>query len=487
MPEEAELDRAIREIRERVRAQYPQGAQDGLNLPDLNPVVEARDAVLGKVAAIGTVNPRRPGLLNDAVQAVKKMVARALGWHVRGQVEFNRATVAGFDAVLEALNETNRALVELGGRQEQLAGQIEEIRRQVRFATDSIGSIWNELAAVRAEAHAANEALRTGYDGLRTDLQATYHELTELGLAWRQKAAATDEALLRAENKVLRTIADLKAVFDIRLGIASEEIQRRLWGDMVRLREEFEALIHTELRLLRQREAAAAFAGSGPGSLTPAAPPLDWAMFAERFRGTEEYVRERQRVYLPLFEKCKRAVLDVGCGRGEFLELMRETAIPARGIDTSAEMAALCRAKGLEVEAADVFASLPALEDGSLGGLFCAHVIEHLPPERVPDLLRLAAAKLGPGGVIAIETPNPECLAIFASHFYLDPTHVRPVPPLLLRFYLEEAGFGTIEMRRFSPAIEGAPELASLPADFREAFFGGLDYALTARKLSGGA
>ncbi|MGH9672319.1 MAG: hypothetical protein ACRD44_04000, partial [Bryobacteraceae bacterium] len=80
--------------------------------------------------------------------------------------------------------------------------------------------------------------------------------------------------------------------------------------------------------------------------------------------------------------------------------------------------------------------------------------------------------------------PNPECLAIFATHFFLDPTHTRPIPPALMVFYLEEAGFGLIEVERLSPAVESMPAVASLPADFREAFFGGLDYVVVARKLT---
>ena len=85
--------------------------------------------------------------------------------------------------------------------------------------------------------------------------------------------------------------------------------------------------------------------------------------------------------------------------------------------------------------------------------------------------------------MIALETPNPECLAIFATHFYLDPTHQRPVPHPLLAFYLEEFGMGNIAVRKLTPAVDSMPSLKDLPAPFREAFFGGLDYAILARKL----
>ena len=84
---------------------------------------------------------------------------------------------------------------------------------------------------------------------------------------------------------------------------------------------------------------------------------------------------------------------------------------------------------------------------------------------------------------MAVETPNPECLAIFATHFYIDPTHRHPIPPSLMAFYLEEAGFTGVEVARLSPAVETIPEVAALPDAFREKFFGGLDYAIFARRL----
>jgi hypothetical protein len=97
--------------------------------------------------------------------------------------------------------------------------------------------------------------------------------------------------------------------------------------------------------------------------------------------------------------------------------------------------------------------------------------------------VRLCAAALQRRGVLAIETPNPECLAIFASHFYLDPTHKRPIPHPLMSFYMEEAGIGGIEVHELSQAVESMPELAELPEAFRKRFFGGLDYAIMGRKL----
>ncbi|HXN49866.1 MAG TPA: class I SAM-dependent methyltransferase, partial [Bryobacteraceae bacterium] len=421
----------IAEIRERVRANYPEGrAVSGVALPDLVPLLNARDAAEAKVAAIGAVNPRRPGLLNGAIQLAKRTIARLLDWHVREQVDFNRAALAAIQAALEALNENNRALAQLA----DVRGPWAEWRNR-----------------------------------------------------WEQRLAST-------EHQLLRTMAEVKTGFDARIDQTSDELQQRMWGELAALRgdfgaarAEYERLIQTELRLIRQRESRresmpAPAAGVGSSGGAAALPCLDYASLAERFRGSEEYVREKQRFYLPFFAG-RGDVLDLGCGRGEFLELMREAGVSARGVELSPELAAVCRSKGLEVDCGDLLERLPALADGSLGGAFSAHMVEHLPPERLPGLIRAAAAKLRPDGVLAIETPNPECLAIFATHFYLDPTHVRPVPAGLLRFYMEESGLGRIEVHRLSPALDDAPSLASLPADFREAFFGGLDYAIVGWKL----
>src|SRR5581483_1250205 len=124
--ESAELIAILREVRDRVRARNPEtAAGGGIPLPDLLPLVHARDAALGKVAAIGTVNPRPGGLANSLVQGWKKFVARVLDWHVREQVEFNRKMVTCIDSAIEALTETNRAISKIGG----LVDGSEEIRR----------------------------------------------------------------------------------------------------------------------------------------------------------------------------------------------------------------------------------------------------------------------------------------------------------------------------------------------------------------------
>jgi SAM-dependent methyltransferase len=181
-----------------------------------------------------------------------------------------------------------------------------------------------------------------------------------------------------------------------------------------------------------------------------ALPATAYVRFEDRHRGTVEEIRERQRGYLGLFTDGGR-VLDVGCGRGEFLALCREAGIDARGVDIDPAMVARCREAGLPAEQGDALAYLDALPDGSLGGVFSAQVIEHVPPEAFIALVRLAHRKLRPGGVLLCETPNPACLTVFSGAFYVDLSHLKPIHPEAARFVLEAAGFRDIDIRYVNP------------------------------------
>lgn len=143
--------------------------------------------------------------------------------------------------------------------------------------------------------------------------------------------------------------------------------------------------------------------------------------------------------YVPFFEGCRR-VLDVGCGRGEFLELLQERGISGVGIDIDAEMVRICEEKGLEVVHADLSEYL-ATQEASFDGIFCSNVIEHMDAGGTIRLFRLAYQALQPGGVFLVATPNPESLIIHLYEFWRDPTHVRLYNLPLLKFLMEYAGF----------------------------------------------
>lgn len=184
---------------------------------------------------------------------------------------------------------------------------------------------------------------------------------------------------------------------------------------------------------------------AGTGELTAE----QYLAFEDLHRGSRPEIKERQRTYLGDFPG--GPILDLGCGRGEFLELCREAGIEARGIDANPRMVEACQALGLAVEQAEALTYLQGLPDGSLGGVFCSHLMEHLPPPALVTLIQLAHAKLRPGGAFVAETPNPTCLTVFSGAFYLDLTHEKPVHPLVARFLLEATGFKEVTVRFVNP------------------------------------
>jgi 2-polyprenyl-3-methyl-5-hydroxy-6-metoxy-1,4-benzoquinol methylase len=465
-PKGEELAAVLAEIRQRVRARNPNGlVSGGIALPDLTPLVHARDSAEGKVASIGTVNPRPPGLLNSITQKMKRLMARALDWHVREQVEFNRAVMACVQSTIEALNESNRAIVALSARIDAFADEAQQLK-DIRTHWIAWRGDWEKKLASN-EIHFLRSV---------ADLQASFqHRVTLMDANYREQVKSQHADF---EAALDRGAEDIQK----RMWTNLEEIRKQLAVDLNRMRGEYESMIHLEVRLLRQRASFTKTVEQVAENATADFSNINWLKFAERFRGSEASVRERQQMYAARFRGAAN-ILDIGCGRGEMLEVFREADIQARGIDLNDDSIAICLNKGLAAEKADLFAYLASLEDSSLGGVVCCQVVEHLPAERLPELIRLAQSKLRVGSTLAMETPNPECLAIFATYFYLDPTHRHPLPPALLSFYLEEAGFGRIEVERLYPAIDSMPSLRELPEAFRRDFFGSLDYAIFGTKL----
>ena len=184
--------------------------------------------------------------------------------------------------------------------------------------------------------------------------------------------------------------------------------------------------------------------------------------FEDRFRGDPEDIRRRVSAYLPLFAGA-RDVLDIGCGRGEFLWLLREQGVTARGLDVNAAMVEVCRGHGLDVTEADALSYLRAQPDGSLGGLFAAQVVEHLEPRYLMAFLDTAFDKLRPGAPIVLETINPACWFAFFESYIRDITHVRPIHPDTLQYLLVASGFQRVEIR-YSAPYPDSDKLQPIPA-----------------------
>ncbi|HEY7113335.1 MAG TPA: methyltransferase domain-containing protein [Thermoanaerobaculia bacterium] len=221
---------------------------------------------------------------------------------------------------------------------------------------------------------------------------------------------------------------------------------------------------------------------SAPSVASSSLPPAVYSLFEERFRGDPKAIAEGQRFYVDFLRGAPGPVLDAGCGRGEFLGLLREEGIAARGVESNPVSVRLCRDAGLDVEPGDAPAFLAAARPGSLGAVVAFQVVEHWPAAQIFAFLAAARRALAPGGTLVAETVNTDSLSALRA-FFLDPTHVRPVPPAALAFLAEAAGFvdARIEFRSPLPPEERLSERSENDARLNRLLFGPQDYAVIAR------
>lgn len=207
--------------------------------------------------------------------------------------------------------------------------------------------------------------------------------------------------------------------------------------------------------------------------------------FEDRFRGGETVIKERVTEHLPLFnnlpaELKKKEIVDIGCGRGEFISVLTEAGFKATGVDMNGEMVERAKKLGLQAVEGDAQSYLGKQKTSSLAAITGFHIVEHIPFEALMDIFSECYRTIGRGGFVLFETPNPRALMVGANTFYLDPSHQRPVPSELLSFMLEYAGFQT-EVLPLHRLEEELPEGDPLH-DVHEAIFGYGDYAVIGRK-----
>lgn len=175
--------------------------------------------------------------------------------------------------------------------------------------------------------------------------------------------------------------------------------------------------------------------------------------FEDRHRGTRETIKDRLRVYTPFVQALLQAypnaqAVDLGCGRGEWLELMAETGYDIQGVDLDEGMLEACHQRGLNAQTGEAIQHLQTLPDQSQTVVSAFHLVEHMPFDQLQELVMQAMRVLKPGGLLIMETPNPENLVVGTSNFYVDPSHEKPIPPLLLSFLAEYAGFFQVKTLR---------------------------------------
>lgn len=387
----------------------------------------------------------KPQLPEDAGwKPLKRAVLRFLRIVTRDQGEYNAAVL---DSVRAAYAEVEGGV---RGSRDLARQAAEEARAADRHAAARAEEVEAALGR-EAEARALLEAEVTGSQHRLDRLERESDRRAEEARLSAARAAAAQERLERHLDS-----------------LASELRLARL--EWTTLRRELSALP------ARSGESAAPAASHAGVGVPRADDPLRagvYADFERTFRGSEEAIRQRQEADVPLFRGLPGPVADLGCGRGELLEALAAAGIQAVGCDANPVMAARGKQKGLSVDHADLFEWLSARPDGSLGGIAAYQVVEHLPPVALFDLVELAAAKLAVGGRLFLETVNPE--SVFAMRwFWMDLSHVRPVPGPALAQLLSSSGFGDVAVGYRSPV---PPELAPPPevmADPRLAPLAGL-------------
>jgi len=259
-----------------------------------------------------------------------------------------------------------------------------------------------------------------------------------------------------AENVDKR--AESMAAREARVNVRTAEIAAALEDvrSLAAVSQQSSLTVKRELERLLSSPPATASVSSAPGpaasgaAFTPALDAYKYLGFEDQFRGPRDLIRARLESYLPFFAGASD-VLDVGCGRGEFLELLAGAGVSAKGIDLNHEMIEACRARGLEVVEADAVGYLSSLPDAALGGLFAAQVVEHLQPDYLLRFLELARHKLRAGGRMVLETLNPACWVAFFDSYIRDITHVTPLHPDTLRYLVLASGFSRADVEYRSP------------------------------------
>jgi SAM-dependent methyltransferase len=351
--------------------------------------------------------------------------------------------------------------------------------------TDLKRVLADEIRAAVAETATAPGDAREAGDAFTAAGRASLSKAAEL-LTPSVPAGAPLEPAKRLVIRALRFLWRNQSTFnslsmDATSGLAdsldrlrrdADELARRMGIDEARL-----AVLESDGRPAATGTAAPA----SPGAVA-AIPPGVYALFEERFRGTPAEIARGQRFYLELLRDLPGPVLDVGCGRGEFLELLKAEGIAASGVESNPVSVEAARARGLSVEGADALQLLGGRPAGKLGAVVAFQVVEHWAPEGIFRFLQLARRALAPGGVVVAETINVDSLSALKA-FYLDPTHVRPVPADALRFLAEAAGFTDARIEYRSP-LPAASRLAGADEDARKLnalLFAPQDYALIAR------
>jgi 2-polyprenyl-3-methyl-5-hydroxy-6-metoxy-1,4-benzoquinol methylase len=365
----------------------------------------------------------------------------------------------GFDQLARALNDEQTT------RETGLEQLVRALRDEQAGREKSLDGL---TLALKDEQRAREKAFQT-----------LFQHLSEESARLRNEAAMIEERLVALSDTRLTE----GRLFARELAAGMQ----KLFQTQQELRAET-ALQSERVRLLD--EAGSRLTGPLKSHVMKASAEADHALDAfylsleNQFRGTRAEVKQRLRVYLPRVQEARvgrkeTPILDVGCGRGEWLELLSEEGLSASGVDSNLVMIQQCRELKLRAVQGDLMDHLRSLPPASLGAITGFHVIEHLPVETLVRFLDETVRVVKPGGLVILETPNPQNVLVGSCNFYFDPTHRNPLPSPIMKFLLESRGYTGVEVVNLNPSDE-APVAgeSELVRRFNEYFYGPMDYAV---------
>ncbi|GCA70199.1 putative S-adenosylmethionine-dependent methyltransferase/MSMEI_2290 [Microcystis aeruginosa NIES-2519] len=446
---------------------------------------------------------RLPWLLFKPLQALALKILNTI-FRDQREVNFNLASALReclqlnrqlLSEVENLRSQSRRDIENLMAVSQSLSGYSQEIKREMQTQIEQLDQKRDRIA------NQIQEGLQTQIEQLDQKRDRIANQIQE-GL--QTQIEQLDQKRDRIANQIQEGLQTQIQHLDRELYQKTEQLQEYLETQIKDSNEKnFQNSHYLKIDLLQQKRLINKFlevtAGAEGGfSSEPAqifAGELDHSLdafyfaFEEHFRGSREEINKRLEVYLPRLREAQIApgdslILDLGCGRGEWLELLRDNGYRARGIDLNRVVIEQCQSRGLDVLEGDVIAYLQSMPDESVAVITGFHIIEHLPFEILVKLLNEAFRVLRHRGLVIFETPNPANVLVGSCNFYFDPTHRNPLPSLMTQFLGQYCGFAEVEILNLNPSTETAIcEDSEIAKRFNECFYGPMDYAIIGHKL----
>lgn len=454
---EIRVDEIMQRIQEKVRNRRevtvstppaaPPAAPVAAPLPSSTAILEHITRAREFADAGATVPPMSTihGLKRSAAQVMAKAFVRMAQLVTRDQRSYNNAIINALQAVVERGAQQD-ALTQHG--QAVLARLSDGLAAEMRAREEVAAAVQRdraEIATVAKQRGEEAQRLSRRLDALEEKIGAAVDQLTQARQALAEQIG---------QNRVSIALQER------RLTMLLEEVKRRLPQPLDRAQLE------------------------GVAKELERVPDGAYLHFEDAFRGSREDIKRRVAEYLPRL-RSSAPILDLGCGRGELLEVLRAAGLNARGVDSNRVAIEECRKLQLDATEGDLFDALAKTPDATLGAVTALHVVEHLPFPLQVKLIEESLRVVRPGGVVIFETPNPRNLLVGATNFYVDPTHQNPVHPQTLHYLFEARGLVQVEtlpLHPFPKEMRLAETDSGAAKIINEYFFGPQDYAVVGRR-----